>query len=75
MGDSHIINNGMRAADGSGDKLGLQEKSPSRGMRSVVNSTNIVHVATRNISSPSYMDTLWNKDAQENEGTKAPMDP
>jgi len=36
VGDSHNINNGMRAADGSGDTLGLQEKAPSRGMRYLV---------------------------------------
>ena len=51
-GDSHNINNGMRAADGSGDTLGLQEKAPSRGMRYLVkNITNTFHVATRNPSS------------------------
>ena len=37
VGDNHNINNGMRAADGSGDTLGLQEKAPSRGMRYLVN--------------------------------------
>ena len=35
--DSH--NNRMRAADGSGDTLGLQEKAPSRGMRYLGNIT------------------------------------
>ena len=40
MGDSHNINNGMRAADGSGDTQGLQQKAPSRGMRYLVNITN-----------------------------------
>ena len=33
VGDSHNINNGMRAVDGSRDTLGLQEKAPTRGMR------------------------------------------
>ena len=34
----------MRAADGSGDTLGLQEKAPSRGMRHLVkNITNNFH--------------------------------
>ena len=50
MGDSHNINNGMRAADGSGDTLGLQGKAPSRGMRYLVNIINKFHVATRNIT-------------------------
>ena len=36
MGDSHNINNGKRAADGSGDTLGMQEKAPSRGMRYLI---------------------------------------
>ena len=39
VGGSHNINNGMRAADGSGDMLGLQDKAPSRGMRYLVNTT------------------------------------
>ena len=69
MGDSHNINNGMRAADGSGDTLGLQEKAPSRGMRYLVNITNKFHVATRNTSSPTRTHTLWNKDAQRKQGT------
>ena len=60
----------MRAADGSGDTLGLQEKAPSRGMRyQVKNVTNTFHVATRNTSSPTRTHTLWNKDAQRKEGT------
>ena len=37
VGDSYNINNGMRAADGSGDTLGLQEKALSRRMRYLVN--------------------------------------
>ena len=49
VGESHDINYGMRAADGSGDTLGLQEKAPSRGMRHLVkNITNKFHAATRN---------------------------
>ena len=40
VGDSHNINNGMRAADGCEDTLGLQEKASSRGMRYLVNITN-----------------------------------
>ena len=35
VGDSHNINNDMRAADGSGDTLGLQEKAPSTGWASL----------------------------------------
>ena len=59
VGDSHNINNGIRAADGSGDTLGLQEKAPSRGMRYLVkNITNKFHVATKNISSPTRTHTL-----------------
>ena len=68
VGDSHNINNDMRAADGSGDTLGLQEKAPSRGMRYLLNITNKFHVATRNTSSPTRTHTLWNKDAQRKEG-------
>ena len=61
----------MRAADGSGDTPGLQEKAPSRGIRYLVkNITNIFHVATRDTSSPTRTHTLWNKDAQRKEGTK-----
>ena len=56
--DSHNINNGMRAADGSGDTLGLQEKAPSRGMRYLVSITNKFDVATRNTSSPARTHTL-----------------
>ena len=41
VGDSRNINNGMRAADGSGDTVGLQEKAQSRGMRYLVNITQI----------------------------------
>ena len=49
VGDGHNINNGMCAADGSGDTLRLQEKAPSRGMRYLVKYiTKIKHVATRN---------------------------
>ena len=33
VGDSHNINNSMRAADGSGDTLSLQEDALRRGMR------------------------------------------
>ena len=44
------VNNGMRAADGSGDTLGLQEKALSRGMWYLVNITNKFHVDTRNTS-------------------------
>ena len=62
----------MRAADGFGDTLSLQEKAPSRGMRYLVNITNKFHVATRNTSSPTRMHTLWNKDAQRKEGTTHP---
>ena len=69
VGDSHNINNGMRAADGSGDKLGLQEKAPSRGMRYLVNITITFHVATRNTLSPTSTHTLCNMDAQRKEGT------
>ena len=58
VGDNHNINNGMRAADGSGDTVGLQEKAPSGGMRYVVNITNNFHVATRNTSSPTRTHTL-----------------
>ena len=60
VGGSHNINNGMRAADGSGDTLGLQEKAPSRGTRYLVNIANKCHVATRNTSSPTptYAHTL-----------------
>ena len=50
VGDSHNINNGVRAADGSGDTLGLQEKAPRRGMGYLVNITNKFHVATRKTS-------------------------
>ena len=53
VGDSHNISNGMRAADGSEDTLGLREKAPSRGMRYLVNITSKYHAATRNTSSPS----------------------
>ena len=59
----------MRAADGSGDTLGLHEKASSRGMRYLVNITNKFHVATRNTSSPTRTHTLWNKDAQRKQGT------
>ena len=69
VGDSHNINDGMRAADASGDTIGLQEKAPSRGMRYLVNITNKFHVATRNTSSPTRTHTLWNKDARRKEGT------
>ena len=48
VGDSHNTNNGMRAADGSGDARGLQEKAPSRGMRYLLDITNHSRVATRN---------------------------
>ena len=58
VGDSHNINNGMRAADGSRDTLGLQEKAPSRGMRYLANITNKFHVATLNTSSPARRHTL-----------------
>ena len=58
VGDSHNINNGMPAADGSGDTLGLQETAPSRGMLYLANITNIFHVATRNTSSPTRTYTL-----------------
>ena len=58
VGDSHNIDTGMRAADGSGDTLGQQEKAPSRGMRYLVNITNKFHVATRNTSSPTRTHTL-----------------
>ena len=56
--DSHNINNGVRAADGSGDTLGLQEKAPSRVMWCLVNITNEFHVATGNKSSPTRTHTL-----------------
>ena len=55
---NHNINNGMRAADGSKETLGLQEKSPSRGLRYLANITNIFDVATRNKSSPTRVHTL-----------------
>ena len=58
VGDTHTFNNGIRAADGSGDTLGLQEKALSRGMRYLVNITNKFHVATRNTSSPTRTHTL-----------------
>ena len=59
VGDSHNINNGMCAADGSGDTLRLQEKALSRGMRYLVKYiTNKSHVATRNRSSPTRKHTL-----------------
>ena len=58
VGDSHNINSDMRAADGSGDTLGLQEKAPSRDMRYLVNITNKFHVATRSIPSPTRTHTL-----------------
>ena len=60
----------MRAADGSGDTLGLQEKASSRGMRYlVISRIHLFHVATRNTSSPTRTHTLWNKDAQRKGGT------
>ena len=69
MGDTHNINNGMRAADGSGDTLGLQGKAPSRGMRYLVkNITNKIHVATRNTSylvTYSYAYTLEQERAEK----------
>ena len=55
-GDSHNINDGRRAADGSGDTLALQENAPSRGI--LVNITNIFHVATGSTSSPTRTHTL-----------------
>ena len=51
------------------DTLGLQEKTPSKGMRYLVNITNMLHVATRNTWSPTRTLKLWNKDAQRKEGT------
>ena len=58
VGDSHNIN-GMRAAGGSGDTLGLQEKDPKRGVWYLVNNVKqIFHVATRNTSSPTRRHTL-----------------
>ena len=59
----------MRAEDGSGDTLRLQEKAPSRGMRYLVNITITFHVATRNTLSPTSTHTLCNMDAQRKEGT------
>ena len=69
VGDSHNINDGMRASDGSGGMLGLQEQDPSRGMRYLVNITSIFHVAARSTSSPTRTHKIWNKDAQRKEGT------
>ena len=70
MGDSHNTNNSMRAADGSRDAQGLQEKAPSRGMRYLVkNITFILQVATRNTSSPTRTHSLQKKDVQRKEGT------
>ena len=66
---SQNINNGTRAADVSGDTLGLQKKASSNGMRYLVNITNKFHVATRNTSSPTRTHKLWNKDTQKKEGT------
>ena len=59
----------MRAADGSWDTRGLQEKAPRWGMRYLVNITNKFHVAARSTSSPTRTRTLWSKDAQRKEGT------
>ena len=58
VGDRHNINNGMRAADGSGDTLGLQEKAPSIGMRYLVDITSTFHVDTRNALSTTRKHTL-----------------
>ena len=58
MSDGHNINDVMRAADGSGDTLGPQEKVPTSGMRYLVNVINKFHVATRNKSSPTRTHTL-----------------
>ena len=55
VGDNHNINNGMRAADGSGDTLGLQERAPSRGTLYLVNISKMFHAATRNTSSPTCL--------------------
>ena len=59
VGDSHNINNGMRAADGSGDTLVLQEKAPSRGMRYLVNIQKWVSCChKKHITTYSYAYTL-----------------
>ena len=58
VGDSHNVNNSMRAADGSRETLGLQEKAPSTGMRYLVNIINKFHVVTRNTSSSTLTHTL-----------------
>ena len=67
--DSNNINNGMRAAAGSGDTIGLHEKTSSRGMQYLVKYHKKFNVSTRKTSSPTRTHTLWNKDAQTNEGT------
>ena len=63
-------NNGMRAADSSGDTLGLQEKAPSRDMWYLVNITNKFYVATRNTYSYAY--TLKQRRAEKRRHHKHP---
>ena len=41
-GYSHNTNNGMRAVDGSGDTIGVQEKAPSRDSHNINNSMRAV---------------------------------
>ena len=69
MGDGLNINYGMRAADGSGDTLGLEEMAPSRGMWYLVNTKKKNHVATRNTASPTRTCKLRNNDAHRKECT------
>ena len=75
VGDNHNINNGMRAADGSGDTPGLQEKAPSRGMQYVVNINNKFHGATRNTSHHLLVRIRFETTTRrEKKSRRAPMD-
>ena len=60
VGYSHHINNGMRAADGPGDTLRVQEKAPSRGMRYVAKhiANKIACCRKKHIITYSYAYTL-----------------
>ena len=71
--DSHNINNGMRAADGSGDTLGLQNTAPSRDMRYLINITNKFHVATRTHHHLLVRIQFKTRTCRENKAPHAPM--
>ena len=75
MGDSHNINNGMRAADGSGDTQGLQQKAPSRGMRYLVNITNKFMLPQETHHHLLVRIHFETRTRREKKAPHAPMDP